>query len=203
MNERPILFRAEMVRAILEDRKTQTRRLVKFPLKDPNFGCELAGSEINNERDIEQLCPYGIAGDHLWVKETFYDSRLDAPKHPVTYRADSSIDDDLNRYFRWKPSIFMPKWASRITLEVLDVRVERLQSITEADAKAEGVEPAIAGTNGRDHVRTYRTGYVRLWNAINIDKNGGKPGASWQSNPWVWRIEFRRVTPSPVLRTNE
>ena len=193
VKERPIIFRAPMIRAILAGTKSQTRRIVKLPLHDRDFGCELAGNEIGQE-EAHSLCPYGAPLDRLWVRESFqalfadgiedqYQTDYKTGKgYKVYYMATDArqeyvdAEDDLQD--KITPSIFMPRWASRITLEVTGVRVERLQDISEADAKAEGVNP----------VRTHRVSYIALWNTIN-------GAGSWESNPWVWCISFWKVQP--------
>ena len=186
MKERPILFSAPMVRAILEGGKTQTRRLVKIR------GCA-PGAVL----PVEFPCPYGVVGDRLWVKETWRSSRA-ADKHspaaltghgwPVWYVADGGVmwtgADRGGPGFmtpgKTRVSIHMPRWASRITLEVTDVRVERLQDITEADARAEGVQP-LQMDNG-----SALPSFEGLWCSIN-------GAGSWAANPWVWAISFARV----------
>ena len=216
MKERPILFSASMVRAILEGRKTQTRRICKS-VKHPDFGCEMAASELVKEAQhvIDRACPYGRPGDRLWVRETFqgplvgedeqsdYYANSDKYRSPryCEYKADGGPkpefmtgDDDL--VCRWKPSIHMPRWASRITLEITGVRVERLQDISEADAIAEGCYKIEEGSAiyYADHLPKPAKGratdavsaYTMLWESINgLD--------SWESNPYVWVIEFKRV----------
>lgn len=198
--ERPILFSGEMVRAILDGRKTQTRRIVKpQPIEDAQYdefllwhggkrlldvwyGADYVHSnQAAVERAMEKTSVYGQPGDRLWVKETFYDSRHESKRCPVTYRASVKPDDDVDRDFAWRPSIFMPRWASRITLEITAVRVERLQSITLSDCANEGAPPTHAKDNVWDSTETYR----KLWDSIN-----GKTH-SWASNPWVWVIEFK------------
>jgi hypothetical protein len=210
MKERPILFSAPMVRAILAGTKTQTRRVVK-PRKDPDFGCHMAPCEIAGDEHKARLCPYGQPGDRLWVRESFihepadycWEASVSIPSRPAStvYRADA---DDPNGG-RWSPSIHMPRWASRITLEVTGVRVERLQDISEVDAIAEGIERGagfpgwyrgpLAGDSaslqqaGRDFkipTAFPHLAYRALWESIN------GPG-SWDANPWVWVVEFRRV----------
>jgi hypothetical protein len=169
MSERPILFNAPMVRAILNGSKTQTRR-VAIP-----------------KRSIEPMtdeCPYGQRGDRLWVREAWTVNLTGDPKHggPGTvpiYRAEHPHAAD-----RWRPSIHMPRWASRITLEITAVRVERLRNISEADARAEGVTRPVPMLD--DDPSTYVDAFGDLWASIN------GPG-SWDANPWVWVIEFRRV----------
>lgn len=200
MKEHPILFSGEMVRALLAGKKTQTRRVVKA-CKDRNTGCDLAPHEIAgeiNHGDYENS-KYGKPGDRLWVRETF--GIPDAPlerkeKALVAYKA---TDFPAIDFGRWRPSIFMPRWASRITLEITGVRVERLQDISEADALAEGVkvgdpsvhqlktDPGKHQKYMRGTAKTAVVAYKSLWESIN------GPG-SWAANPWVWVIEFKRVT---------
>ena len=200
---RPILFSAPMVRALIDGRKTQTRRVVKFPIKDRALGAEIAGCEIQGEIENGHVfSPYGVPGDLLWVRETFQgplineDEGLPAatysPKYCV-YRADRDsapefVDCDENVKNCWKPSIFMPRWASRITLEIISVRVERLQEISDDDAKAEGapfelgaLESTILGAKAK-----YRSGFCRLWQSIN-------GAGSWDKNPRVWVIGFKVI----------
>ena len=206
MKERPILFSATMVRALLAGTKTQTRRVVKMKthhqIEERDNGTPWPWM-YDGERDADSwmACPYGQPGDRLWVRETWRtDARLDdkAPNAfsgwPVKYEADSTA---LNHgaFFgqtdgKTRVSIHMPRWASRITLEITGVRVERLQDISEADALAEGIEDrgkgfAVYGTDDGitfDPIRSYRS----LWEQIN------GPG-SWDANPWVWVVEFRSV----------
>ena len=163
MKERPIIFSGPSVRAILDGRKTQTRRIVKAP---KGMSAEFAG--------VDFACPYGCPGDRLWVREThsFYDRECRKPY----YQAD--IDDWEPG--GWRSPIFMPRWASRITLEITDVRVQRVQEITEAEAKAEGVHCAVNGSN--------RLAFATLWDSVNA-----KRGFSWADNLWVWAITFWRV----------
>lgn len=209
--ERPILFSAPMVRAILEGRKSQTRRVVT---KDPDLlnyapnQCFMDGAwypttpsgKIGMAPGI--VCPYGKPGDLLWVRETafpdfpkdftYYDwtwaevpEEYRTPKY-VLYNA-TSPDYKL----KWKPSIHMPRWASRLTLRITDVRVERVQSISEADAVAEGVDGKATLSDGVQiggGIYTARNAYATLWDSIN----GKKPGASWADNPWVWVVSFER-----------
>jgi hypothetical protein len=187
VKERPILFSGPMVRAILDGRKTQTRRVVKglpyaplafaeFTAADPSgfWGFGHANNPIHCIH-----CPYGETGDRLWVRETHckYGGGF-------IYRADygnlTPISDGVGG--PWKPSIHMPRVASRITLEIVSVRVERLQDISEADAMAEGVE-CCSGWIG--HAGEPRRIFCDLWKSINGPE-------SWAANPWVWVIEFRR-----------
>lgn len=188
MKERPILFNGDMVRAILDGRKAQTRRVVKADFDI--IGERDDGSlwpwreDCENGGDIWYPCPYGQPGDRLWVRETF--SEVDCR---LTYRADT--DDGAHcQVSRWTPSIYMPRWASRITLEITGVRVERLQDISQQDAMAEGclspdLPPELRGVSA-DYVADERTTFAILWNRIN------GPG-SWAANPWLWVIEFERV----------
>lgn len=196
MKERPILFSAPMVRALLDGSKTQTRRIAKVtPDQCEDIGIFYA----------EHQCPYGQPGDRLWVRETWapvdefvLGYPLDEP-NSIGYRADLSarlLDiTALNTYawnwdlVKWKPSIHMPRWASRIMLEVTGVRVERLQDISDRDAQAEGV------TIEDHHKRGYCAGeflppsiraYRDLWEQIN-------GAGSWEANPYVWAVEFKRV----------
>lgn len=214
MKERPILFSAPMVRSLLNCTKSQTRRIVK-----PIHGGKIlapAGASIALEQrsDTELntvLCPYGHSGDRLWVRETWQGPLIDEEleeefrqspdyfKKPAfcAYRATDTLDaiNADGEELGWRPSIHMPRWASRILLEITGVRVERLQDISEADAIAEGIS---ADLDGRYHCgfdeageikcKSPVTAYAWLWNGIN--------GAdSWAANPWVWVIEFNRMMP--------
>lgn len=197
MKARPILFSGPMVRAILEGRKTQTRRVVKrqgdmeFDPADPYFGPYwLAYATDADGEDAKVRCPYGVPGNRLWVRETYAwsgDSSIPEADRiasgEVWYRADGERGGGI----RWRPSIFMPRWASRILLEITGVRVERLLEISEADAQAEGIDlkgfrSQTEGIAGREH----RIHYRDLWESIN-------GAGSWDANPWVWVVSFRRV----------
>ena len=188
MKERPILFSGAMVRALLAGTKTQTRRVVKqkhLPWLENSVLNFLDGKW--NQRPL----PYGQPGDRLWVRETFrgcraYEVQGYAPKDwgnkPIWFEADGTPPGRPEQWaLRSRPSIHMPRWASRITLEVTGVRVERLHGITRGDAMAEGCPfPNMAqGPDPRDW-------YAELWGAIN------GPG-NWDANPWVWVVEFRRL----------
>ena len=192
MKERPIIFSAPMVRAILEGRKTQTRRVVKpqpdYVVKDAYFTKGLDVPRRGN--DIK--CPYGQPGDRLWVRETFsqcvnlgVDRNGEWPKDlfSYSYRATDGLVGD-----RWKPSIHMPRLSSRILLEIVSVRVERLQDISEADAKAEGADPYRLPCHPKREKLRHVDGFSLLWKPINGSE-------SWDANPWVWVVEFRRVAP--------
>lgn len=206
MKERPILFSAPMVRAILDGRKSQTRRVVKSPVAAPvvrvrpGWVVTVASSRpgITVSSDFDVRCPYGVPGDRLWVRESvaldyFDHSPWLPPEKRHGYRADwtDRAADTVPRP-KWTPSIHMPRWASRITLEVTGVRVERLQDISEEDSRAEGVEVladgvVIPGSVPPKRIELTHRHYFRdLWKSIN--------GAeSWDANPWVWVVEFRRV----------
>jgi hypothetical protein len=206
--ERPILFSGDMVRMIRLGRKTHTRRVVKFPLVDRNgTGCEIAGCEINSclKQGLE-LCPHGIPGSRLWVRETWrpQDGMTIACQHKdeIEYRADGERSKEPTDCW-WKPSIFMPRWASRITLEIVAIRAERLQDISDGDCLAEGIltskDRGMSGRGFRNyHQPDYSfsepwNSYRTLWEVIN-----GK--ASWADNPWVWVIEFKEIFNVPDQR---
>ena len=181
MKERPIIFSGEMVRAILDGRKTQTRRVIK-PQPD-HIHTFQKGILLPQIGDKEIRCPYGQPGDRLWVRETWAKNNpvLDAK---VCYRADL-MSPDLGK--PWKPSIYMPRWASRITLEIVNVRVERVQEITEADVIAEGIGAfTLARGVLSDAPPDPRWKFIELWNSINANR-----GYGWEINPWVWVIEFK------------
>ena len=195
MKERPINLKAWEVRAIREGRKTQTRRVVKGAEKETWQGGECGIRDPCTYWNIggrAHRCPYGQPGDRLWVRETFfhepeeydYASGRVRLKPVSLYRADGHGD----WIGKWVPSIHMPRWASRITLEVVGVRAERLNEISEEDAKAEGARATLSPL---DSVRlgaigTHREGFSQVWESIN------GPG-SWAENPFVWVVEFRRV----------
>ncbi|MGU9887095.1 ASCH domain-containing protein [Serratia marcescens] len=216
MKERPVIFNGEMVRAIIDGRKTQTRRIVKSDCMDigeKDDGSRWPWREHDEGGDYWYPCPFGQVGDRLWVRETWQgplvdeehleDYQVNADKFQTPefceYAADGGArpefcDLDDNARQGWKPSIHMPRWASRITLEITAVRVERLNDISEEDAKAEGVKPA--GDILPDYPDTFLTpkgdfatakvAFQRLWQSIYGEE-------SWSANPWVWVIEFRRV----------
>jgi hypothetical protein len=228
--ERPILFSAPMIRALLSGAKTQTRRVIApgrdgtvaewrtawvmdavkrwAPSMDGWWTMAVDGGHIGSVQ-----CPYGVPGDRLWVREAFYSDTLspDTEYQHVHYReglahghfhrrAALHLDGKSGHRGPWRPSIHMPRWASRITLEVTDVRVQRLQDISEDDARAEGVDadPVEAwfdsvGGAGDPYAaacsKLYRFGFAKAWDSIN-----GKR-CPWSSNPWTWAISFKRVTP--------
>ena len=183
MKERPILFKAEMVRAILDGRKTMTRRAVKVHFDSVKQGEGTFVVEEKGQDGTDYIfgikCPYGKIGDRLWVRETFCNDQ-----GTVLYRADLSDNGILKHAVKWKPSIFMPRSASRINLEITNIRIERLQDITERDAQKEGVFPCVI-TNGEEN---YTIPFIMIWEQIN-----GKTTYSFNKNPWVWVIEFKRI----------
>lgn len=194
MRERPILFSAPMVRAILDGRKTQTRRVVKgAPL---GAGCGLfAKDSAVFFRGITPespgfgnpiRCPYGVPGDRLWVRETW---REEAGPHGLTeccasYAADME-PEIAHLEGPWTPSIHMPRWASRLTLELTSVRVEGLHEIDDKAAAAEGWP----GTSSPETPRPPQVWFRHLWDSINAKRHG----CSWECDPWVWVLEFRRL----------
>ncbi|MCP4569069.1 MAG: hypothetical protein GY841_15955 [FCB group bacterium] len=217
MKTRPILFSGPMVRAILEGRKTQTRRVVKTPQPSNEVGeflrqlwpCRRGKYDYmgDPEKGHEvSLKPYAFPGERLWVRETWADVN-NFGVEAIAYRADGDVinvpkDDDFKFippvpekwWFAvwagdliaghekgWHPSIHMPRWASRITLEVTGIRVERVQDISEADARAEGVVPDEDNPTGVP----YRDTFAFVWDFINGKKH------PWDSNPWVWVVDFR------------
>lgn len=212
MKERPILFSAPMVRAILDGKKTQTRRIVKPQPADHEWieqngdgsfsWCLMGKPECGtgvweqNEERYPHKCPYGLVSHSLWVRETWRcfggrEYEYQQEKSSIIYRCDVNPSDDVAE---WRPSIFMPRWASRINLLIKSIRVERLNDISEAGAQAEGVEPFFSThpSIGRDQTMTtgerisdceHRASFACLWDDIHGDN-------SWQQNPWVWVVEF-------------
>ncbi len=216
MKERPILFSAPMVRAILAGTKTQTRRVVK---PQPNQISQRYGDIEQSEKYSDEwfqwdggergesfTCPYGAAGDRLWVREAWglggdrlidpcLNYRADGTQRPVNrhkgaddlwYPYGSSDPITSSQLIApslmrggWRPSIHMPRWASRIALEITDIRVERVATISGKDVGAEGI--LLVGN--------YRAAYRDLWDKIN----GKRLGCAWADNPWVWCVSFRRL----------
>ena len=206
MKEHPILFSAPMVRAILEGRKTQTRRVVKFPsdfdgkdvYQNGQFGLKYSSTNMGGV--VERLRPKWEVGDRLWVKETFgihpdYNPPYNFDGQYV-YRA-TDPDWETTEGWKWKPSIFMPRFGSRILLEITEIRAERLGAISEHDAIAEGVEfnrpPINSAASGWKH---YRSGLSNAKNAVHSfetlwEKINGE--SSLELNPFVWVITFIRL----------
>lgn len=223
MKERPIIFTADSVRAILAGNKTQTRRMIKpqppLPLVRMLDGgwCELRGCTALGDTDYR--CPYGAPGDRLWVKETFaFECDVDGNEPPYSDRPIKRTGDDevgngwLMPHYRatdpmpdlccghkkcdgepctnpWRSPMFMPRWASRITLAITDVRVQRVQEISGDDVLAEGVDNGSSNpTMGARWENMQRMAFEKLWDSINA-----KRGYSWESNPWVWAVTFNKV----------
>jgi len=234
--ERPMLFSTEMVKAILDLKKTQTRRVITKNNSvigergDWNKLC-WDGSDIHDtqfdgrktaplpfvdghaneyqpyeqqylhvpynwkeDETIYRVYPRWQVGDRLWVKETWYDDyackRMEKPCEPdsyIYYRADGEEHkqfEALEEGFKWKPSIFMPRWASRILLEITNIRAERVQDISDKDVQEEGCKyPQWQGS-----FTSWKGAYKALWDSINAMR-----GYSWESNPWVWVIEFKVI----------
>lgn len=206
MKERPILFSAPMVRAILDGTKTQTRRVVKQQIiEDDRF---IGGFKLIGPGGVETAIggplasfqfPYGSPGDRLWVRENFCPIYPQDPTYnggrPIeydyaaTYQHGNRLGDSLGIKKRWEPSIHMPRVASRITLEITGVRVERLQDISEANALAEGTPADLLpmDVSRMPYPSSIEVGrYAALWESINGPD-------SWAANPWVWVVEFKRV----------
>lgn len=199
MKERGMIFNGEMVRAILDGRKTQTRRIMApQPADDIEHGIfpnpEVIGWKSSRRHKhgstTAHFCHYGKPGDRIWVRETWnkYGGLL-------TYRADHDWIDDMRKEAvctaKWVPSIHMPRWASRILLEITDVRVERLNAISQEDAQAEGMEltgwrPTYSDPDSGGEVMTPYDNFAELWSSIYGEE-------SWNANPWVWVISFKRV----------
>ncbi|EEN6524058.1 hypothetical protein G5D99_004460 [Salmonella enterica] len=203
MNERGMIFNGEMVRAILEGRKTQTRRPFNWRRQPAMEMAERDDGSLwpwaeDCERggDIWFACPFGEVGDRIWVRETFRVHSRATDVATLVYRASvrNSWTEQTHRVpvavcnkpatpEKWTPSIHMPRWASRITLEITDVRVERLRDLSDEDAKSEGIIPSAGGVlPGWE----YRINFRDLWMDIYGTDN-------WEANPWVWVIEFKRV----------
>lgn len=223
IKERPILFSAPMVRAILEGRKTVTRRPVK------GLSASFAVTTAADESPLNSVCwnvggpiircPYGKPGDRLWVRESGIYSKLLSPEDPTqpgTFRHDVPRTPELGYWWiqsirapgasysvsgnprrvdkargqKAVPSIHMPRWASRILLEITDVRVERLQDISDDQALAEGITKHPGGghhlEDGKHYWASPIDSFAGLWNST---------GGDWDANPWVWVVEFKRVTP--------
>lgn len=239
MKERPIIFSAPMVRAILEGRKWQTRRVIKpQPFLSENMGMIWKGiarwlhpdgkeqtiknfynflgssNTISNGKKKWQFCPFGIHGDRLWVRETWQSLAVHEHLSPANIPIGSDVQYPAT-YDGWiskhRPSIHMPRWASRITLEIADIRVEQLQDISEEDAIAEGAQYfqdiPIEGCNYNPPrwsmkkpistmycLSSARMAFANFINELHGGKNWNlKSHSLWDDNPWVWVIEFKRV----------
>lgn len=223
MKDHSILYNSPMVRAILSGQKTQTRRVVNpqpkngWQIETPpvfgritsphskrgKFGVFIRRGVGTDFPEIDLIpCPYGQPGDRLWVRETW--AKNEGSAGGFCYRADHSgacayEAHDLakglvtHKVSKWKPSIHMPRAASRITLEITGVRVEKLKDIAEEDARAEGCKAACPTMDeSYAPIYTYREGYAQLWESIN-------GAGSWEANPWVWTIDFRRIQPLPGI----
>lgn len=201
-----MIFNGEMVRAILDGRKTQTRRIMKVQPDTPEFGLRrIIESSIANEigmyfwsqedasgikaRSKQFSCPFGDVGDRIWVRETFCavpDHEEPAGCSALLYAADGN-----GPYGKWTPSIHMPRWASRLTLEITGMRVERLASVSDEDAGKEGYPANPAPYGGTMDKWLWFRG---LWDSIYPDQ-------SFKHNPWVWVIEFKVVPNVPANST--
>lgn len=210
IKDRPIMFNGPMVCAILEGRKTVTRRPVKatkahangFMMLDHGKGWRPYNAFGDFASDHEGMeypiaCPYGKLGDRLWVRETCFINDYREASVPeqerayceIHYRADGIPDfEGEEELIRWRPSIHMPRWASRILLEVTDVRVERLQDITEEQALAEGIKKHSDGgyhvEDGKHFSDSPVESFACLWSSV---------GGDWDANPWVWCVSFKRI----------
>lgn len=189
MTERGMIFNAEMVRALLDGRKTQTRRIMKAQPSSGVRTSPFVKSGFEDGHGKELSCPFGAVGDRIWVRETWAEAgagapelqlyRANYPDHVPSYYENLEMAEDI----RWRPSIHMPRWASRITLEITKVRVERLKHVPRSGIIAEGYPAERAADGGEyDPFLWYRD----LWESIYGE-------GSWQANPWVWVIEFRRI----------
>ncbi len=195
---RPILFKSEMIRAILDGRKTQTRRVIKvewsrcLDLEEPE----------DLQKAIDQ-CPYGKSGDFLWVRETWATGKgndfakpSELPRGSIIFYKDGESKFEPPNWKdpergKWRPSIFMPRWACRIILKITEIKVERVQQITYEDIRAEGITDRMAHEatkTERAWPDAHAAAFANLWDSINA-----KRGYSWESNPWVWVITFERI----------
>ena len=222
IREKGLIFNSEMVRAILDGRKTQTRRPIKWKqTRFTEIGEREDGSKWPWSEDAEHACdfwhpcPFGAVGDRIWVRETFTGHYLDDDQIQdikdgrdkasslCEYRAD--YPDGYQAADGWTPSIHMPRWASRILLEITDVRVEQLNAISPEDAESEGLERTnFTGFGDEPGLPSYPEpdvyfdplkkqwkeyppeAFAGLWESIYGEE-------SWKANPWVWVIEFKRV----------
>lgn len=190
MNDKAIIFSAPMVRAILAGRKTQTRRVVKM---DPTRGYvkNVRGYDLWHYSDPEAVraCPFGPIGRHLWVRETWAPciGGACAPGNPTLYRAD---DEPVYNELTWCSPIYMPRWASRITLEVTEIRLQRLNEISEQDAVAEGfaAHPYYMADGSKDEMMSFAAvdDFATFWANMHGEE-------SLRANPWVWAVTFKQV----------
>lgn len=209
MKERPILFSGPMVRALLDGNKTQTRRALRgfCPPNRPEYDSETGRLEWFNgdEVVVGMRCPYGQPGDRLWVREAWRTSKVaDELKpsqlvggscSPIWYEAQNEVPFHPSDFGKLRPSMFMPRWGSRIMLEITGVRVERLQDISDDDCLAEGIAqvvrerlPSIQQCGEYDAIDVDPVAeYRALWETIN-------GSGAWDVNPWVWVVEFRRLS---------
>lgn len=198
MAEKPILFSTDMVKAILEGRKTQTRRVITVhwhkgtrttpyePYYIESDGKLLYMDEYGDYHPMENVCPHGRPGTVLWVRETWCPGYYADGR--VGYKADwQNPDPRVVAETNWKPPIHMPREAARLFLEVKSVRVERLQDITPEDCEAEGMD-AYCDDGVHDPGDAMYLQFSELWDSIN-----GNRGYGWDKNPWVWVVEFKRV----------
>lgn len=204
MTERPIIFSGEMVRAILDGRKCQTRRVIKpdfanyMEFDGKTYWYEDKYGEHHNALDYS---PYGQPGDTLWVRETWMPETEDGILTGGTiWKATDKPEQDGDTPLRWSPSIHMPRWAARILLDVVDVRVERVQDITIEGARAEGIPETWGDVVGLWGENALQERAMHMWdNATSVenfawlwDKINGKRGFGWTANPWVWKITFKK-----------
>jgi hypothetical protein len=202
MTERPIIFSGPMVRAILAGKKTQTRRMVRLPRPRPMLPGQVGTIRLYRPDE----CPYGQPGDRLWVREAHRFEAIvchgcddadgcDCGTTRVRYAADAVAID--RTYTDWEPPpgplrttarspIHMPRWASRLTLEVADVRIQRLHDLSEEDVRAEGIEHHPAALAMMSGMWTWRGAFSAAWDAIH-------GAGAWDANPWVWAVTFRVV----------
>ena len=213
MKEYPILMSGPLVRATIDGRKTVTRRPITIPPSAIEW-CQGAPDRIEptmyvsgpgwaavweHSRGSTMIgirCPFGVVGDRLWVRETWaqgcYPPGKPFRRAAIWYRADNTT-----RALRWAPSIHMPRWASRLTLEITGITAERVQDITDEQARAEGLEPKgvdwpiLRERAVPDPCRTYRGGFALAWHAIY----GADPVKGWAANPWTWAISYRVTVP--------
>lgn len=228
--ERPILMSAPMVRAILDGHKTQTRRIVMPSRHQRTYVRQTWGERVPTPIEWNEMahdaakilshqaisaCPYGPPGDHLWVREGGWQTKIPSQRElgegadtrpKYAYDADRINQSEAEQFKVWgwkrRPSISMPRWASRLTLEITGIRAERLQEITEEDALAEGVTVQTGHLwrplGSKEPMRQYtaRQAFDALWDSINE-----KRGYGWSTNPWVWVIEFKSVGRKTESRT--